>query len=293
MARAEGASGVTRSALLVDWLGRGGIAQASASWALELTGTGVDVSIVTRPGREVDRLAVPVLSPPAGGGRLAAHRGVVQAAVRAVETQRPDVVVVQNFVLPVMEQAVLAAAGRVGARTVLVEHDHRLHSLTAGSSSGLGRLLDGADAVVAHSAFVAEAVASRSRRGATVIPLPVPREMLARPRPTHPPFTRADTDLALTFGVLRRRYKGGGRLRALAHVGVPGWRFALMGAGARAGEGVEAVTGFVDAGVLAAAVVQSDVTLLPYRFATQSGAVVLAQALGSVPVATAVGGIPE
>ncbi len=66
-----------------------------------------------------------------------------------------------------------------------------------------------------------------------------------------------------------------------------------MGAGARAGEGVEAVTGFVDAGVLAAAVIQSDVTLLPYRFATQSGAVVLAQALGSLPVATAAGGIPE
>ncbi len=39
----------------------------------------------TRPGwgacSELDRLAVPVLSPPAGGGRLAAHRGVVQAAL--------------------------------------------------------------------------------------------------------------------------------------------------------------------------------------------------------------------
>jgi glycosyltransferase involved in cell wall biosynthesis len=51
--------------------------------------------------------------------------------------------------------------------------------------------------------------------------------------------------------------------------------------------------GFVSNATLAAAVRASDATLLPYRMATQSGAVVVAQALGSVPIATAVGGIPE
>ena len=30
-------------ALLIDWLGRGGIAQTSESWVLELTMSGVDV----------------------------------------------------------------------------------------------------------------------------------------------------------------------------------------------------------------------------------------------------------
>jgi glycosyltransferase involved in cell wall biosynthesis len=37
----------------------------------------------------------------------------------------------------------------------------------------------------------------------------------------------------------------------------------------------------------------TDATLVPYRIATQSGVVVLAQTLGSVPVATRVGGLPE
>jgi glycosyltransferase involved in cell wall biosynthesis len=40
-------------------------------------------------------------------------------------------------------------------------------------------------------------------------------------------------------------------------------------------------------------VATTDATLAPYTHATQSGVVVLAHVLGSVPVASAVGGIPE
>ena len=50
---------------------------------------------------------------------------------------------------------------------------------------------------------------------------------------------------------------------------------------------------FLESGELAATVAAADVVILPYVRASQSGAVVLAQALGAVVVATAVGGIPE
>ncbi|MGH9278623.1 MAG: glycosyltransferase, partial [Acidimicrobiales bacterium] len=49
----------------------------------------------------------------------------------------------------------------------------------------------------------------------------------------------------------------------------------------------------VDGGTLVSAVASSQATLLPYSYATQSGAVALAQSLGSVVVSTAVGGIGE
>jgi len=100
--------------------------------------------------------------------------------------------------------------------------------------------------------------------------------------------------VALHFGNLHRSYKGSATVFRLAKRGAPGWRFALVGVGApEGGPGVEAVGRFLDAAELVATVAASDATVLPYARASQSAAVVLAQALGSVVIASAVGGIPE
>jgi glycosyltransferase involved in cell wall biosynthesis len=100
--------------------------------------------------------------------------------------------------------------------------------------------------------------------------------------------------LALLFGNLHRIYKGSSTVEELAARGVDGWRFALVGNGAPASlPGGTTVPRLLDAGELVATVSSSAATLLPYTRASQSGAVVLAQAVGSVVVATSVGGIPE
>jgi glycosyltransferase involved in cell wall biosynthesis len=82
-------------------------------------------------------------------------------------------------------------------------------------------------------------------------------------------------------------------MATLAAEGVDGWAFALAGVGAPSYPGAQSVDRFLEPGELVATVRAADAVLLPYRHATQSGAVVLAQALGTVPVVSAVGGIPE
>jgi glycosyltransferase involved in cell wall biosynthesis len=100
--------------------------------------------------------------------------------------------------------------------------------------------------------------------------------------------------LALHFGTLQRHYKGTPTIVELAGAGVDGWDFLLMGNGAPAHvDGADVIRGFVDSPTLVTTVARSHATLLPYSYATQSGAIVLAQALGSVAVSTAVGGLPE
>ncbi|HEX2577520.1 MAG TPA: hypothetical protein VHK88_14300, partial [Aquihabitans sp.] len=95
--------------LLVDWLGRGGIAQCTESWAIELDAAGIDVVVATRAGRELAATPLPTVTAD-GRGRLAAHRHLVAATVEAIRQRRPDTVVVQNFLIPSMEQAVHRAA---------------------------------------------------------------------------------------------------------------------------------------------------------------------------------------
>jgi glycosyltransferase involved in cell wall biosynthesis len=75
---------------------------------------------------------------------------------------------------------------------------------------------------------------------------------------------------------------------------VPRWNVIARGVGAPAARpGLGSVPGWVASGALVGAVARSDAVLLPYHHATQSGAVVLGQVLGAVPVVSAVGGIPE
>lgn len=285
---------VTVSVLLVDWLGRGGIAQTTESWALELSDAGVAVDVVTRPGRELGSGTVRVVAADVRSGRIAAHRAVVAAAVARIRVTRPDVVVVQNYVLPALELPVYAAATEVGARVIVVVHDHRLHTLAAGTRAGLRRVLRRADTVVAHTNFVADGIRRWTNRSDVEVVLhPVQRGMLAHEREAPNLGTPRDALVAGHFGVLKRGYKGASVVEQLAGDRIDGWSFVAMGAGAHDAPGLKAHPGYASAGRLCGAVAASDAVLAPYRFATQSGIVVLGHVLGAVPIASAVGGIPE
>ena len=282
------------SVVLVDWLGRGGIAQNAEAWAIELGAAGHDVAVVTRPDRELGSGVVPVIAAPAARGRLAAHRSVARAAAREIRARRPEVVVIQNYVLPPLEGPVYAAARAVGSRTVVVVHDHRLHTWKAGTRAGLARRLADADAVVVHSDYVADGVESYAP-GVTIeqVPLPAPVGML-RHQPEPPALDPGPASWAGHFGVLHRAYKGANVVEALAGNGVEGWGFLAVGVGAPTdAPGLRAIPGYASPGALVGAVSATDVTLAPYELATQSAVVELGHLLGSVPVASAVGGIPE
>jgi len=277
--------------VLIDWLGRGGIAQCTEAWARELRAPGHDVVIVTRAGRELEADDLTTVGAD-GCGRLGAHAAIVAAAAREIRARRPTWVVVQNYVVPALERPVYRAARDVGARVAIVVHDDRLHTWRAGTHVGLAGELRRADEVIAHTHHVADRVQARVGRSVRVIEHPIQVGMLRTP-PIEPTLDMGDAFVAAHFGVLRRRYKGTKIVEEL--VGrVPRWSVITLGVGAPASRpGLVSVPGWVEAGALVGAVAHSDAVLLPYQHATQSGAVVLAQALGAVPVVSAVGGIPE
>jgi glycosyltransferase involved in cell wall biosynthesis len=283
------------SVLVVDWLGRGGIAQTTEAWAIELTAGGTEVEVVTRGGRELSGRGV-FETPVGGRAAILDHRAVVTAAAERIRLKAPSVVVIQNYVLPPLERPVYDAARSVGARVVTVVHDHRLHTWRAGTRMGLGRQLRAADAVVTHTRFVANGVRSFcGRADAIVVPVPVLVGMLRhQPEPPELPIAAPGSAWAAHVGVIRRAYKGGALVETLAREGVPGWNFLAMGVGApRGAPGLLGFDGYAPPGVLTSAIDAVDVLLAPYTHATQSGVVVLGHVLGAVPLATAVGGIPE
>jgi len=275
-------------AVVVDWLGRGGIAQTTPAWIVALERRGHEVTVVTRGEREL--MGPDVVSPREGPHALLTHHRLARLAAATVEELRPDVVVVQNYVVPALERPLDRALQRVGSRTVVVVHDHQMHTRAAGTRAGLLRRIRAAHHVVTHSRFVANAVSAASGRGdVAVLPLPIP-DLGADGR------SRVPSDggrLAINFGIMNRRYKGGDVVCELAATGVPGWRFAVAGVGAPVAPGVTTVTGFLPAADLAATLAASTAAVLPYRTASQSAALALAQSLGVVPVATSVGGVPE
>jgi glycosyltransferase involved in cell wall biosynthesis len=287
------------SVLLVDWLGRGGIAQTTEAWALSLNDAGVEVEVVTRPGRELGDGAIAVVDAASARNRVSAHRAVARAAARRIRETRPDAVVVQNYVLPPLETPVTDAARAVGAKVIEVVHDHRLHTWQAGFRFGLSGRLRNADVVVTHSRFVADGVrAFAPTTEPVVVPHPVPVGMLRHRREVPEPFAarRASNDdlVCGQFGILTRRYKGVDVVAQLAASINFGWSFVAAGIGAPTdARDVLGVPGFLAPGALCGLVTATDATLAPYRFATQSGVVVLGHVLGSVPVASATGGIPE
>lgn len=278
------------SVLMVDWLGRGGIAQCTAAWDVELRAQGIGVVTVSRASRELVGEKVLTAS---GPGRVRAHAAVSSLARSVILDMRPDTVVFHNWVIPTVERPAHDAARRVGAKVVVVVHDHRMHSLAGGVRLGLAGLLRRADAVVVHTNFVQREIVRFAKCNVELVPHPVQVGMLSQPRPPQRVFDEHHL-VGLHFGVLKRSYKGTDVVLALAEHPPPGWRFAMVGIGApRATANLTSIDRFLGAAELCAMVEQSAATVLPYRFATQSGAVVLAQACGSVPVATAVGGIVE
>jgi len=288
-----------RSVLVVDWLGRGGIAHCSEAWISAVAAGGADVRLATRADRELDMAVPAVISSRTGAtGAVGAHLALVSRLVRAVRRLHPDLVVLQNFVLPDIERAVVRAAHREGAQVVLVAHEPGAPRRLPGGSRALARLLREVDTLVVHSEFVGARIASLCGRGDIVrIPLPLPVGLLARVGCAPPLVPMGDGPLGLHFGHLHREYKGSDVFAAISADPLPPWRFALVGRGARAlaGETTESsvVDRFVTPDELVATVAASDATVLPYRRASQSGAVVLAQAVGSVVLSTGVGGLAE
>ncbi len=257
---------------------------------MELREAGISCAVVTRPGRELPTARA------VGGrqprSRVGQHHRVVRSAVRAIREMRPQVVVIQNHVLPPLEVAVDRAARGTGSAVVRVVHDHVLHSRSSGSQMGLTRALQQADVVLAHSHFVARQLERTVHRDIGVLPLPLYRGMTADMQ-CLPDELAGIRPLALQFGIVKRAYKGTDVVLKLADDGVGRWRFSVIGAGAPDSRNVVSIDHYLESSQLAAAVAAADVSLFPYRAATQSGGVLLAQTLGSVPLATAVGGIPE
>lgn len=273
--------------VLVDWLGRGGIAQTSQSWIAELRGAGATVQVVTRLGRELENSSE--IDRPESSHSLVAHAQLCRRAAITLRRSRPDVVVIQNYVVPALEAQVHRAARRIGALVVFVVHDHRHHEWREGTHFGLASQLRNADHVIVHSTPVAEGL--RSVRP-TVLPLPMQLGLVELTGASA--VQRPETGLlALQFGVLNRWYKGTEIFVRLANQGVEGWSFALAGVGAPPCTSAQRVDRFLSPGDLVSTVREADAVLLPYRSATQSGAVVLAQMCGTVAIASAVGGVTE
>jgi glycosyltransferase involved in cell wall biosynthesis len=149
--------------------------------------------------------------------------------------------------------------------------------------------------VIAHSHFVGDKLSRLAgRTDIEILPLPLPLGLLDLLGSAPSVLTPSAEPVALHFGNLHRDYKGSATVLELARRGVTGWRLALVGKGApESADGGETVGRFLEPAELVATVAGSAATLLPYVQASQSAAVVLAQALGSVVIASGVGGIPE
>lgn len=281
--------------LMVDWLGRGGIAHCTQAWVHELQAAGEPVELVTRSGREL-AAAVPGTHEAAWrGGSLPEYLAVEAAARQLVRAIRPRVLVLHGTVLPQVELGLVRTAQARDAKVILVAHEPAPPHKLPGSDRALARLVRRADVVVTHSAFVADRLRSwTGRSDLTVLPLPIPIGLISSGSGVASVVESSPLPLALLFGNLHRNYKGSGTVEELAARGVSGWRFALVGKGAPASlPGATTVPRFLGTAELVATVSSSAATLLPYSRAAQSAALVLAQALGSVVVATSVGGIPE
>jgi glycosyltransferase involved in cell wall biosynthesis len=280
---------------MVDWLGRGGIAHCTQAWVHELRGAGETVELVTRSGRELVA-AVPGSRGVGGrGGALPDYLAVVAAARRLVRQVGPRAVVLHGTVFPEVELGLLNAAQRQNSTVIFVAHEPAPPHNVPGPRRAFVRLVRRADFVVTHTEFVAGQIrALTGRHDLTLLPLPIPVGLVSAGLGAVSVVEPSPVPLALLFGNLHRNYKGSSTVEELAMGGVDGWRFALVGKGAPALlAGSTTVSRFLEAGELVATVSGSAATLLPYTRAAQSAALVLAQAVGSVVVATSVGGIPE
>lgn len=279
--------------LVIDWLGRGGITQVAEAWAIEAGRAGRSVTLVSRAGREITESSdyafvgvKPAKHP------LLTHRRVARTATEQIRDYRPDTVVIHNYIVPWIERSVHAAAAESGANVVFAIHDQRImHKRFGALHAGLRGLEQRAGTVVAFTDYVGDAVAASSGRNVERIPLPIPVGMLSEPG-AGVGFDERRRLTAISFGVMSHTYKQQELISQLAQIS-PDWEFRVVGTGATAAPGVTAVDDFLPADQLEREIRRARVSILPYRQATQSAVVVLSQVLGTVPIASAVGGIPE
>jgi glycosyltransferase involved in cell wall biosynthesis len=280
---------------MVDWLGRGGIAHCTEAWMHELRAVGESVELVTRSGRELAATVPGSHGAGRRGGALPEYLAVVAEARFLVRELEPRALVLHGTVFPQIELGLLRVAQRRKSTVIFVAHEPAPPHNVPGAYPALVRLIRAADVVITHSAFVADQVrVLTGRHDVTLLPLPIPVGLITAGLGAVSVVESSPVPLALLFGNLHRTYKGSTTVKELATRGVDGWRFALVGKGAPASlQGATTVSRFLEAGELVATVSSSAATLLPYTRASQSAAVVLAQAVGSVVVATSVGGIAE
>lgn len=280
--------------VLIDWLGRGGIPQTTEAWRRVATNAGLAPVVVARAGVDLKPDVSAASGLPGRIGSLVGHARLVSQAVATIHELRPEVVYVQHYWVPLLESRVVAAAHQVGSRVVLALHNHRPHSIVAGTQIGLASYVRSVDDVVVHSHFVGDHIARSLGRCALVVEHPLPLGLLETRIGRDRRRSTSGAPRAVHFGVLRRRYKGGDLVRQIAQQVEPEWTVVSAGLGAGSpSANLETIDRFLMPAELVDVVAQSDVAVLPYRAASQSGAVVLAQALGVPPIASAVGGIPE
>jgi glycosyltransferase involved in cell wall biosynthesis len=284
---------------MAEWFGRGGIAHTAQAWVRELDSAAIPSLLVTRAGRELAAAVPGSIAVRSRGGALASHVAALHTVRGLLRGGRFTHLVLHGSVAPQLETQLLGVARSRGTRSILVAHESALSRRSPAGAHSLARLVRGADVVVAHSRFVASALEEvAGRRNFVLLPLPLPLGLVGPDaRALHSGSSVVDAGelpVALHFGHLHRGYKGSATVVELAGGGVPGWRLALVGKGAPASvTGALSVDRFLDPADLTATIAGSAASLLPYDRASQSAAVVLAQALGSVVIATAVGGIPE
>jgi glycosyltransferase involved in cell wall biosynthesis len=238
--------------------------------------------------------------------KLAGHAAGLASLVARARHTRPDIVHWQWAPLPQLDAPALRRAARSAGGTVFTAHDV-LPRRSAGAVARWRSLYDACDRVITHSEsgrarLVGEVGVDPSR--VVVIPHPV----LADDLGPEPPNGQAPGEIVLFFGLLRPD-KGldvlVDALPALA-ARVPGARLEVVGSPRMPIEPLReraATLGvsdriswdlrFVSDAEADAAFARASVVCLPYRSIENSG--VLAEALrhGVVPVATAVGGVPE
>ena len=90
------------SVVIVDWLGRGGIAQTTRRWIDVCEELGHETTVVTRGDRELRGEGV--RAPAEGPHTLVTHHRLAKLAADTIEEFRPDTVIVQNYVVPVLER---------------------------------------------------------------------------------------------------------------------------------------------------------------------------------------------
>ncbi len=283
--------------IIVDWLGRGGIAHTTDAWVRELRQCHRTPLVVTRGGRELEQLIPGTVGVRSQLGSVAAHSAIAAATARRLRSLRPEWLILQGSVLPHLELPLVLLARQLHVKVCVVAHEYSAPRTAPGSEALLRRLWQQSEVVVTHSEFVREQLteAAPTARMESVS-LPKTQCLVDLAEQSSPVWTTlADRLLALSFGQLQKSYKGASIISELAKVVRRPWQFALVGTGVPTVTDSPVLTkdGFLPASTLAATVGAATVVLLPYARASQSAAVVLAQEMGTPVVASAVGGIPE